>query len=106
VNPLSLLWLIPALPLFGAIVNGIGAGKLPRQLVSAIGTGTVGLALLIAVGCFFSLSAQPPEDRMFVQQLFSWIDSGDLSVPVRFALDPLSMIMVLVVTGVGFLIHV
>ena len=37
-NTLSLLWLIPALPLFGAIVNGIGAGKLPRKLVSAIGT--------------------------------------------------------------------
>jgi len=106
VNALPLLWLIPALPLFGAIVNGIGAGKIPRKVVSAIGTGTVGLAFLIAIGCFLSLSSHAPEDRVFVQQLFSWIDSGDLSVAVRFALDPLSMIMILVVTGVGFLIHV
>jgi NADH-quinone oxidoreductase subunit L len=106
VNTLPLLWLIPALPLLGAIVNGIGAGKLPRKLVSAIGTGTVGIAFAIAVGCFFSLLQHAPEDRVFQQQLFSWIDSGDLSVSVRFALDPLSAVMILVVTGVGFLIHV
>jgi NADH-quinone oxidoreductase subunit L len=106
VNTLSLLWLIPALPLFGAIVNGIGAGKLPRKLVSAIGTGTVGLAFLIAVGCFLSLARLAPDDRVFVQQLFSWIDSGDFSVAVRFGLDPLSAVMILIVTGVGFLIHV
>ena len=105
-NTLSLLWLIPALPLFGAIVNGIGAGKLPRKLVSAIGTGTVGLAFLIAVGCFLSLARLAPDDRVFVQQLFSWIDSGDFSVAVRFGLDPLSAVMILIVTGVGFLIHV
>ncbi|HYJ34396.1 MAG TPA: NADH-quinone oxidoreductase subunit L [Candidatus Binatia bacterium] len=105
-NTLSLLWLIPALPLLGAIVNGIGAGKLPRKLVSAIGTGTVGLAFLIAVGCFLSLARLAPEDRVFVQQLFSWIDSGDFSVAVRFGLDPLSAVMILIVTGVGFLIHV
>ena len=105
-NALSLLWLIPGLPLFGAIVNGLGAGKLPRKVVSAIGTGTVGLSFLIAIGCFFELLGMPPEDRVFAQQLYSWIDSGDLSVPVRFALDPLSAVMVLVVTGVGFLIHV
>jgi NADH-quinone oxidoreductase subunit L len=106
VNAPSLLWLIPALPLFGAVVNGLGAGKLPRKLVSAIGTGTVGAAFLIAVGCFLALLELAPEERVFVQQLYSWIDSGDLSVPMRFALDPLAAVMVLVVTGVGFLIHV
>jgi NADH-quinone oxidoreductase subunit L len=103
---LSLLWLVPVLPLFGAIVNGLGAGRLPRRLVSAIGTGTVGLAFLIAVGCFLRLLQLPPEDRVFLQTLFDWIDSGDFSVPVRLALDPLSAVMMLVVTGVGFLIHV
>jgi NADH-quinone oxidoreductase subunit L len=106
VNAPSLLWLIPALPLLGAVVNGLGAGKLPRKLVSAIGTGTVGAAFLIAVGCFLALLELAPEERVFVQQLYSWIDSGDLSVPMRFALDPLAAVMVLVVTGVGFLIHV
>ncbi|MGE5177048.1 MAG: NADH-quinone oxidoreductase subunit L, partial [Hyphomicrobiales bacterium] len=103
---LSLLWLIPTLPLLGAIVNGLGAGRLPRKVVSAIGTGTVGAALVIAILCVRQLLAMPAEDRIFSQQLFSWIDSGDLAVPVRFMLDPLSAVMILVVTGVGFLIHV
>jgi len=103
---LNLLWLVPALPLFGAILNGIGAGKLPRKLVSAIGVGSVGAALLIALGCLRTLLASPAEERFFQQTLFSWIDSGDLSVAVRLGLDPLSAVMMLVVTGVGFLIHV
>jgi len=103
---LSLLWLVPTLPLIGAIVNGFGAGRLPRRVVSAIGTGTVGLAFAIAVACFAQMLAMPAEERFFGQQLFAWIDSGDLSVSVRLALDPLSALMMLVVTGVGFLIHV
>ncbi len=105
-NALPLLWAVPALPLAGAVVNGILAGKLPRRVVSAIGTGTVGLAFLIAAACFLELLQLPAGERVFVQQLFSWIDSGDLHVPVRFAMDPLSAVMMLVVTGVGFLIHV
>ncbi len=102
---LDLLWLVPALPLLGAIVNGFGAGRLPRRLVSAIGVGSVGLSFAVALGCFAALLAQPPEERLFVQTLFSWIDSGDLSVSVRLGLDPLSAVMMLIVTGVGFLIH-
>ncbi|HLQ66584.1 MAG TPA: NADH-quinone oxidoreductase subunit L [Candidatus Limnocylindrales bacterium] len=105
-NALPLLWLIPMLPLAGAIVNGVLAGKLPRRVVSAIGTGTVGIAFLIAAACFLEILRLPAGERVFVQQLYSWIDSGDLHVPVRFALDPLSAVMMLVVTGVGFLIHV
>ncbi len=101
-----MLWLIPTLPLLGAIVNGLGAGRISRKTVSAIGTGTVGAAFVIALGCFFSLLRLPSEERVFVQTLFSWIDSGDLSVPARLGLDPLSAVMMLVVTGVGFLIHV
>jgi NADH-quinone oxidoreductase subunit L len=100
------LWLVPALPLLGAVVNGVGAGRIPRKVVSAIGVGSVGLSLLIALGCFGDLLALDPEARRFGQTLFTWIQSGDLTVPVRFALDPLSAVMMLVVTGVGFLIHV
>ena len=103
---LNLLWLVPALPLLGAMLNGLGAGRLPRKLVSAIGVGSVGAAFVVALGCFQSLLGLPSEDRFFLQTLFSWIDSGDLSVAVRLGLDPLSAVMMLVVTGVGFLIHV
>jgi NADH-quinone oxidoreductase subunit L len=103
---LDLLWLVPVLPLVGAIVNGFGAGRLPRRVVSTIGVGSVGLAFAIAVGCFASLVRLAPEERFFGPTLFSWIDSGDLSVAVRLGLDPLSAVMMLVVTGVGFLIHI
>jgi NADH-quinone oxidoreductase subunit L len=103
---LNLLWLVPTLPLLGALLNGLGAGRLPRRIVSAIGVGSVGTAFAIALGCFASLLALPGEERLFVQTLFSWIDSGDLSVAVRLGLDPLSAVMMLVVTGVGFLIHI
>jgi NADH-quinone oxidoreductase subunit L len=102
---LDYLGWIPALPMIGAIVNGLGAGRLPRKVVSAIGVGTVGLAFVIALGCFQSLLQLPPDQRYHLEQAFSWVDSGDLSVPVRLLLDPLSMVMVLVVTGVGFVIH-
>jgi len=104
--PLHLLWLVPALPLLGAILNGFGAGRLPRKVVSVIGAGSVGIAFVIAAGCFLSLVRLPAEERLYLQTLFSWIDSGDLSVPIRLALDPLSAVMILIVTGVGFLIHV
>jgi len=103
---LSLFWLVPFLPLIGALVNGIWAGKLPRKAVSAIGVGSVGLSLAIALACFGELLALPPESRRFTQGLFTWIQSGDFSAEVRFVLDPLSAVMMLVVTGVGFLIHV
>ena len=103
---LSLLWLVPLIPLLGAIVNGVGAGKLPRKVVSAIGVGSAGISFLIAVGCFAGLLALPPEARRVTQALFTWIQSGDFHAEVRFALDPLSAVMMLVVTGVGSLIHV
>jgi NADH-quinone oxidoreductase subunit L len=103
---LSLLWLVPLLPLIGAIVNGVGAGKLPRKVVSAIGVGSAGISFLIAAGCFAGLLALPPEGRRVTQTLFTWIQSGDFHAEVRYALDPLSAVMMLVVTGVGFLIHV
>jgi len=103
---LTWLWLVPALPLLGAIVNGVGAGRIPRKAVSAIGVGSVGLAFLIALGCFRDLLALDPEARRFGQTLYTWMQSGDLNVPFRLALDPLSAVMMLVVTGVGFLIHV
>jgi NADH-quinone oxidoreductase subunit L len=103
---LSLLWLVPLLPLIGALVNGIWAGKLSRRVVSAIGVGSVGLSFLIAIGCFAELLTLPAETRRVTQGLFTWIQSGDFHAEVRYALDPLGAVMMLVVTGVGFLIHV
>jgi len=103
---LTLLWLVPLFPLLGAILNGVSAGKLPRKAVSAIGVGSVGLSFAIAIACFSELLALPPEARRVTQGLFTWVQSGDFHAEVRYALDPLGAVMMLVVTGVGFLIHV
>jgi len=103
---LSLLWLVPLLPLIGAIVNGVGAGRIPRKVVTAIGVGSVGIALVIATVCFADLLGLPETQRRVTQDLFTWISVGDFHAEVRYLLDPLSALMMLVVTGVGFLIHV
>jgi len=122
---LHLLWLIPLLPLVGFVVNGLLGGRvLPRRVVTVVGCGTVLLAFLVSLGAVASLSdlegaAASPEGlqvdaaaHRVVQEVGTWLPLGPgpdgtaLSVSWGFALDPLSAVMLLVVTGVGFLIHV
>src|ERR1700685_122387 len=97
------LWLIPLLPLAGAAINGFFGKKASRQGVSAVallGSGAAfAMAFFVAVR-FSSLSL--PYQEVFAH----WIRSGNFSVDFAFYLDQLSLIMLLVVTGVGFLIHV
>lgn len=100
----NIYW-IPLLPLLGFLVNGLLLGKLPQRVVSLIACGTVGLSFLLSLLSFFELKALPPELRIIEQTLFTWISSGDFHVNFGFLLDPLSSIMILVVSGVGFLIH-
>ena len=100
------IWLIPLLPLIGFLINGILGKKLGKALVSWIGCGSVGLSFLISVKVFFELLSLPAEERIFEKIVFPWIYSGFFKVNISFLLDPLSSVMLLVVTGVGFLIHV
>jgi NADH-quinone oxidoreductase subunit L len=99
------LWLVPALPLAGATINAVLSRKMPRWLVGAIGVGSVGLSFLIALGEFLTVLGAG-EHGIFNVLLYSWIPVGDFRIDVAFLLDPLSALMLLVVTGVGFLIHV
>ncbi len=100
------VWLIPLLPLIGFLINGILGKKLGRALVSWIGCGSVGLSFLISVRVFFELLSLPAEERIFEKIVFPWIYSGFFKVNISFLVDPLSCVMLLVVTGVGFLIHI
>jgi NADH-quinone oxidoreductase subunit L len=98
-------WLIPALPVAGAALNlffGRRLGKAAGWVASA----TVGLAFAIGVTVLLDLLSLPAEQREHVVDLFPWIDAGGLSLRVSFLVDPLSLTMVLVVTGVGAIIHV
>src|SRR5687768_4330130 len=103
---LDWIWLIPALPLAGFLVNLALGSRLPRPVIGAIACGTVGAAFLVALGCFLALLELSPDERAVVQTLWTWIQAGTLRADVAFLLDPLSSLMALVITGVGFLIHV
>jgi NADH-quinone oxidoreductase subunit L len=106
----SILWLIPCLPLAGAVVNGLLGRRLPARLIHFVGCANVFLAFLISVAGFFALlGIEEPQQRILTQHLYQWIltvwHQGSFSLEVAFRLDPLSMVLCLVVTGVGFLIH-
>ncbi len=100
------LYLIPLLPLAGFLINGLFLRYMPRRFVSLIACGTVGLSFLVSLFLFLELKGLPAEFRVIRQVLFSWIPSGDFQADMGLLLDPLSAVMILVVTGVGFLIHV
>src|SRR5512138_932233 len=99
------LWLVPSLPLAGAVINAIFSRRLPRRAVSAIAVGAVAGSFVIAVLEFFALLGAGGEHAVHVP-IYSWIPVGDFKIDIAFLLDPLSALMLLVVTGVGFLIHV
>ena len=97
------LWLIPLLPLIGAAVNGSFGRRFSRQAISLIALAGSGgaFALVLWVAAEFSSLALP-----HIEVLFPWIRAGSFQVDYGFYLDQLSLIMLLVVTGVGFLIHI
>ncbi|HUP20784.1 MAG TPA: NADH-quinone oxidoreductase subunit L [Gemmatimonadota bacterium] len=99
------LWLIPALPLAGALVNGLLGRRLGKRAVGLVGPGAMLGAFAVAAAAFVELLGMPAEERRLAQTVYSWLVAGDFSADLGLLLDPLSMTMVLVVTGVGFLIH-
>src|SRR6266705_3638009 len=103
---MDFLWLVPALPLLGSAINGLLGKRLPKPVISLVACGSVGVSFLVATGLVLSLIQRAPEERHVVQTLFTWIAAGDFVATAEFLLDPLSAVMILVVTGVGFLIHV
>lgn len=100
------LYLIVLFPLAGFLLNGLLLGRLNKRIISLIGCGSVGLSFLWSLKSFINLLTLPQTERQVEEVLFSWIPSGELSVNIGFLFDPLSAVMALVVTGVGFLIHV
>ncbi len=103
---LPLVWLVPALPLAGFLVNGLLGRRLGKGAVTLVGPGVVGAAFALALTIFLALLRLPAHERLYELDLFRWIPSGDLQIAAGLQVDPLSTVMMLVVTGVGFLIHV
>ena len=103
----TLLWAIALLPLIGFAVNGLAAFLAPTRkgLPTVIGPGVVGLAFALALVNFAGMLGAELHGPI-VETYWQWMPVGDLRVDAAFQLDQLSMLMTLIITGVGFLIHV
>ncbi len=98
---MSLLFLIPLLPLLGFAINGLAYPKLPKQFAGIIGTIPPLVAFALSVQLFLNFDGQAQ-----ILPIADWIKVGSLEIPFAFQIDQLSILMLLVITGVGTLIHV
>jgi len=97
------LWLIPAFPLAGFLVNGLWGRRVPKAWASAAAVGSVLLSFLWVLKILAALS---PLEETYVERGWAWIESGTLRAPFDLAVDRLTAVMLLVVTGVSLVIHV
>src|SRR5215510_11519884 len=108
--PTDILRWIVFLPLIGAIINGLlGAiiqKKMGKGAISFIACTPVVLAFGISLSVFFQLKGLNPEQRFLIDNLYSWITLGSLEVDMAFVVDPRSRVLILVVAGVGGLMHI
>src|ERR1700676_4530913 len=101
---LEYLWIIPLLPLVGSAINGLFGAKWPNAIVNSVALGSTGLSFLCAVEAVREFLAQ---GQMLVRrEYFDWIIAGNFRAGFDLQMDQLTVVMVLVVTGVGFLIHI
>jgi NADH-quinone oxidoreductase subunit L len=101
-----LVWLTVALPLLGFLLNGALSLRRPaaKDIVSLIGVGVLVAAFLVSAGIFLELWRHPPHQPTIVS-LWRWLPVGPLQIDLAFQVDQLSTLMLLIVTGVGSLIH-
>ena len=103
---IELVWLIPIFPLIGFLINGLFGRRFSEKTIGWIGAGSVGASFVVAVSIFLELLNMAPGTRSIQKIVYSWIWSGDLNVPIGFLVDPLSIVMIMVVSGVGCIIHI
>jgi NADH-quinone oxidoreductase subunit L len=109
----DMLWLIPVAPLAGAVINGLlalvyaGREKGPNEkLISLIGCAAPLVSFVVVARLFLAMRGMPAEARVLETTLFTWISAGPVQVQWAYWVDALSMTMLLVVTGIGSLIHI
>src|SRR5580704_14771557 len=100
------LWIIPLLPLLGATVNGLFGRRWPNKIVNSVAVGATGLSFLAALEAVREFFLLTPEQIPWVKQYFSWIEAGNFRAGFDLQVDQLTVVMLLVVTGVGWLIHI
>jgi NADH-quinone oxidoreductase subunit L len=100
------VWLIPVFPAIGFMINGLFGGSLGKKVVSWVGPSVIGLSFLTSILIFLELIGRPPSERLFEKVIFDWVVSGSFQTVIGYQIDPLSILMALVVTGVSFFIHI
>ncbi len=101
----SLLWLIIALPALGAAVILLGGEARTKAWAHLLGVGTVAGSFALSLAAFFALLGRDADDRSIGQHLYTWVDAGSFQVEASLLYDPLSALFLLLITGVGSLIH-
>ena len=101
---MSQIWLIPAFPLLGFLLNGFLGKFFGTRFVSFVGPMSIGLAFLQSVVLFFEMLKT--EGHRIIENLYTWMAAGSFQVNISFQVDELSGLYLLIITGVGFLIHV
>src|ERR1044072_7396838 len=101
-----MLLLIPLLPLLGFLVNASLGRRLSKAASGGVASGAVIGSFLVSAMAVARLLGRDPEAREIVERVFTWFSSGDFSVAFTLRVDPLSAVMILVVTGIGSLIHI
>jgi NADH-quinone oxidoreductase subunit L len=100
-NIIELIWLVPLLPLIGFLINGLGRNSLSKSLVGIVACGVMLASFAISLMIFFEVK----NGNTAVVNLFEFIKVGKLNIPFSFQVDQLSSLFLLIITGVGFLIH-
>src|SRR5690349_2368139 len=101
-NILSLSWLVPLFPLIGFLISGLFRKQLSKSLTGVIGSGAILASFVVSILLFL----QVKDGNTGTTHLFDFISVGKLSIPFAFQIDQLSSLFLLIITGVGFLIHV
>jgi len=100
------LALIPLFPLLGFVINATLGRRLSKGISGGLASGWMLGSFAVSVLAVWQLAGMPAEERVIDQTLYTWLASGDFTLPLAFRLDPLSAVMILVITGIGSLIHI
>ncbi len=101
-NVLQMVWLIPFLPLIGFLINGLGRNSLSKRMSGIIGSGVILFSFLLSLYVFFNVKG----GNSHLAHYFNLIDINSFTIGFDFQIDALSSLFLLIITGVGFLIHV
>jgi NADH-quinone oxidoreductase subunit L len=97
-----MIWLVPLLPLLSSVLLMLGSASFPRLLIAVLGVGSVASAALLTMSIGMDFLADP---QPFQMTLWTWMQVGNFSPGIAFYFDGLTLVMMSVITGVGFLIH-